>query len=188
MSNFYGQKLPINFKRLMINQNPEISENTGYLAQISELYGKYIENLEDDFSPLRSDLQRLTDFVQRVSPHFYVVTSENDFCGFLTLENIVGNHKYIHSAEVAICMKQKYWGKMALFIAKIFKQYCFKILKITKLKALIYPQNSLVKRLLKKCGFKKEALLKSETIKNNKPQDIEIYVLFNREKGGSNAI
>ncbi|MBO7672581.1 GNAT family N-acetyltransferase [bacterium] len=179
MLNSYGQKSPIKFKRVI---------NTEYLAEISELYNKYIENLEDDFSPLRSSPQKLTDYTIKTSPYFYVILSDNNFCGFIVLENIVGNKNHIHSAEVLICLKRKYWGKTALLAAKIFKQYCFSILKIVKLKALIYPQNSLIKRLLKKCGFKKEALLKSETLKNNKPQDIEIYVLFNKEKGGSNAL
>jgi len=179
MSNFYGQKLPIKFKQIT---------DAEYLSEISKLYNRYIENLEDDFSPLRSSPQKLSDFIEKVRPHFYIILFDNDFCGFIVLENIVGNQQCIHSAEVLICLKRKYWGKTSLFAAKTFRNYCFKILKIKKLKALIYPQNNLVKRLLKKCGFAKEALLKSETVKNNQLQDIEVYTLFNEEKGGSNAI
>ena len=188
MSNFYGQKFPISFNKLIINRDLEIFENIEYLPKILELYKHYANNLEDDFSPYRLSYENFINFLEKISPHFYLVFCKKDFCGFMTLENFVGNDKKLYSAEVTVCLKRKYWGNFALNVAQKFKNYCFSVLKITKLKALIYTQNKLSKNLLYRCGFKKEATLKSETLRNGKPQDIEVYTLFNTNKGGCNAV
>ena len=50
------------------------------------------------------------------------------------------------------------------------------------LKAYVFPQNSRVKTLLKKSGFKKEAVLKAETVKNGELQDIDVYSIIKSEK------
>ena len=42
----------------------------------------------------------------------------------------------------------------------------------------MYPDNYRVKTLLKNAGFVKEALLKNETLRNGKLQDIEVYAVF----------
>lgn len=187
MSNFCGRKLPISFKKIILRQDLGIFENTEYLAEISELYKKFSNNLEDDFSLLGSNIKEFLNFAEKISPHLYAVFYKDNFCGFITLENLTGQDDKIHSAEVSICLKRKYWGNIALYVAKIFKYYCFNVLKITKLKALIYPQNKLVKNLLYKCGFKKEAVLKAETVRNGNLQDIDVYTLFKKE-GGCNAV
>ena len=46
------------------------------------------------------------------------------------------------------------------------------------MKAYIFPQNFKVKTLLKCAGFKKEAVLKAETIKNGVLQDIEVFSII----------
>ena len=188
MLNLCGQRLPLKFKRIILRRDLNICENTEYLPQIFDLYSRYIENLEDDFSPIRKSFDNFLDFVERIFPHFYAVFYGDELCGVIFLENFTGNAENLYGAEVSICMKPKYRGKIALYTAKIFQKYCFDVLKITKLKALIYPQNKPVKRLLNQCGFKKEAVLISETVKNSKPQNIEIYSVFNNSKGGFNAI
>lgn len=188
MLNLCGQRLPLEFKRIILRHDLNICENTEYLPKIFDLYSRYTENLEDDFSPLHKSFENFLDFAEKISPHIYAVFYENNLCGVIFLENFTGDTENLYSAEVSICIKRKYWGKTALYISEIFKKYCFDVLKITKLKALIYPQNKLVKRLLNKCGFKKEAVLISETVKNSKPQNIEIYSVFNNSKGGFNAI
>ena len=188
MSNFCGQKSAISFKRIDFKDISSLYSNIFYLKELYNLYLKYIDNLEDDFSPLRKSFEEFCGFIDKISPYFYIIFIKDEFCGFIFLENIVGKIKYIHSAEVTICIKRKFWGNNALKIAEIFKSYCFNFLKITKLKALIYPQNKTVKRLLRECGFKKEAVLKSETLRKEKLQDIEIYTLLNTVKGGCNAV
>jgi RimJ/RimL family protein N-acetyltransferase len=45
---------------------------------------------------------------------------------------------------------------------------------------LRFCPNFKVKTLLKKSGFKKEAILKAETIKNAKLQDIEVYSIIKK--------
>ena len=51
---------------------------------------------------------------------------------------------------------------------------------LKKIKALVYPDNLRVKTLLKNSGFVKEAVLKNETLRNNKLQDVEVYSVFSQ--------
>lgn len=77
-------------------------------------------------------------------------------------------------------------------MCEIFINYCFQHYGFQKIKALVYPDNSRVKTLLKNAGFVKEALLKSETLRKGQLQDIELYSVFNNKatkiinKGGKN--
>ena len=48
----------------------------------------------------------------------------------------------------------------------------------TKIKAQIYPDNFRIASLLKASGFQYETTLKSETLRNGKPQDIDVYGLY----------
>ena len=47
-----------------------------------------------------------------------------------------------------------------------------------KIKAQIYPFNSRVKNILMYSGFKKDGVLRGETIKNGKLTDVEVYSLL----------
>ena len=45
----------------------------------------------------------------------------------------------------------------------------------------MFPQNFRVKSLLKNVGFKKEAVLKGETLKYGELQDVEVFAVVNGE-------
>ena len=53
-------------------------------------------------------------------------------------------------------------------------------MKILLVSLCFYPENFRVKTLLKSAGFEKEALLKNETLRKGKLQDIEVYSVFNK--------
>ena len=170
------------FDRLVINRETLEFKNLRFLPDVLRLYYKYFRYLEDDFSTLASDnLAKFIDYVEKIGAHFYLVLSEDELCGFFLLERIVGNRKILHSAEVVTCFYPKYWGTFTKYAGAEFAKYCFEILGFLKLKAIIYPQNSRVLPILKACGFKKEALLKGETIKDGLLQDVEIYAVFNTQ-------
>lgn len=178
------QKQLFRFERLVINRQRGIFDNIKYFPQVMRLYIKYMRHLEDDFSPLRERaLEGMVEFIERTSPHFYLVLSGDEVCGFFCLEHLIGNGAKIHSAEVATCFDRKYWGTFTKCAGRIFEDFCFNVLGIYKLKALIYPKNLRVRGILRACGFKKEAELKAETRKDGGLQDIEIYsVINNKEK------
>ncbi len=145
-----------------------------YIESVNHLYNKYIKYLEDDYNE-----DTLAGLICRTNPFFWVIlTSDSSFAGFVYLENITGNRKKLHSAELTTCFHPKFWGVFSKYCAKIFLKKCFDELGLEKIKALVYPQNFRVKTLLKNSGFVKEAELKNETLKNGKPQSIEVYSLF----------
>ena len=156
--------------------------NTEKLSKLFFLYLRYAKYLDDDFANDNRPLYRyFIENVERLSPFFWVINNEqtNDIAGFVYLDNFTGNSEILHAAEVSACFFKKYWGDFTADTGKKFLKICFEELGLKKVKALIYPQNFRVKTLLKKIGFEKEGLLKAETLRNNKLQDIEIYSVIN---------
>lgn len=168
----------INFKKLKINNNNKYFQNIQYLENIYILFTKYQKYLNDDYSNTTDLFDEVINIITRTSPFFWVILKNNEFAGFVYLENIIGNEKHLHSAEITTAFERKFWGKTTKICAKKFIMYCFKKLKFKKLKALIYKENSRTEGILRDCGMKFEALLKGETLKNNKLQDIKIYSII----------
>ena len=149
-------------------------EKPAYFQQALFLYIKYSKFLDDDFA--QNNLTIYDYFLNLIQKTlFFVIVEEETVSGFVYLDNFIGNDKKLHSAELTTCFDKRFWGNYTKTCAKIFLDYCFKIYDFEKIKALVYPENFRVKTLLKSAGFEKEALLKGETLKNNKLQDIEIY-------------
>lgn len=168
------------FERLMINRQTGVFHNIRYFPQVMKLYIKYLRHLEDDFSKFSErSLEGMVELIERVTPHFYLVLREDEVCGFFALEHLIGSARKIHSAEVITCFDRKYWGTFTKYAASAFQDFCFEDLGLVKLIALVYPENSRVKAILRVCGFTREACLKAETRKNGRLQDIEVYSVFN---------
>lgn len=158
-------------------------KNLKYFSQLFKLYLKHIRFLEDDFSPfVDNPFDSMIAYLEKTSPHFYLVLSKDEICGFFVLEDIVGKNDKLYSAYVVTCFDKKYWGTFTKYAGQVFVDFCFNDLGLMKLKAIVYPQNFRVRGILNSCGFKKEALLKAETLKNGKCQDLEVYSLFNSQK------
>lgn len=155
-----------------------VQPRSEHLNFLNHLHQKYNNNLEDDYNQ-----DTIAGLIQRVSPFFWVIITFPDKipAGFVYLDNIKGNRSTIHSCEINTCFSPEFWGNYTKYCAKIFISNCFKKLRPTKIKALVYPQNHRVKAILESSGFKKEAELKSETLKNGKLQDIEIYSVYKKD-------
>jgi RimJ/RimL family protein N-acetyltransferase len=126
--------------------------------------------LADDYST-----KNFVDMVEHISPFFWVITDGGRTAGFVYLENVAGSAESLYKAEINICFARDYWGAYIRECAGLFLEYCFNVLGFRKLKALIYPQNFRVKTLLKQTGFEQEGVLRAETLKDGKPQDVEVY-------------
>jgi len=183
MWNLFMPKQLFRFERLIINRKIGVFQNLKYFPQVLRLYLKYLQFLEDDFSLIVENVFDGTiDFVEKISPHFYLVLNEDEVCGFFCLENFVGKANNLYSAEVVTCFDKKYWGTFTKYAGQSFKDFCFDELALVKLKALVYPQNTRVRAILRECGFSLEAVLKMETLKEGVLQDLEIYSAFNQRK------
>lgn len=170
------------FIKIIINRKKKEFKNIQYLPQIITLYEKFSKFLHDDY--FRTKQESLVDIVinliEKTSPFFWIIEDKknSEFAGFVFLDNWVGNNEHIHSAQVTTCFNPAFWGKYTKKCSKKFINYCFKKYGLKKLKAYIFPQNSRVKMLLKKSGFKKEATLKSETFNAGILQDIDVYSII----------
>lgn len=166
------------FKKLIIKPKEQIYRNLEYIPEIIALFKKYKTYLIDDYAqPFGTE--DIIKYICNINPYFWIITDKLDnFAGFAYLDNWTGNAKHSHCAEVTTCFKKDYWGAFTKICSKKFIKYCFKKYKLKKLKACIFPENKRVIRILKLSGFKKEATLKSETLRNGKLQDIEIYSII----------
>jgi len=167
------------FIKIIINRKRKEFRNIQYLPQIISLYESFSRYLHDDYFLLKqkSSVDAVIDLVEKTSPFFWIIVDKktDKFAGFVFLDNLVGTRDNLHSAEITTSFESAFWGKYTKSCAGKFIKYCFKKYKFKKLKAYVFPQNTKVKMLLKKTGFKKEAVLKAETLKNGELQDIEVY-------------
>lgn len=152
-----------------------------YFEQALFLYTKYSKFLDDDYALNGLSLyEYFYKLILRTLPFFYVFVEDDCVSGFVYLDNIIGGNERLHSAEVTTCFDKRFWGSYTKYCAKLFFEFCFKQYNFVKIKALVYPENFRVKTLLKSAGFEKEALLKNETLRKGKLQDIEVYSVFNK--------
>lgn len=170
------------FIKIVVNRKQKKFLNIGYLPHIIKLYEEFATVLHDDYfiENKKSSVDVIIELIERTSPYFWAILDKEHkrFAGFCFLDNWIGSKNTPHSAEVTTCFEPAFWGKYTKFCAKKFIKFCFKRYKLKKLKAYVFPQNSRVKTLLKKSGFTKESLLKAETVKDGKLQDIEVYSII----------
>lgn len=182
------------FIKIIINRTTNEYKNIQYLPQVITLYERFSRYLHDDYclENGRSIIDFVIALVEKTSPYFWIVLDKKSgkLAGFVFLDNWTGTKNKFHSAEVTTCFKPAYWGAYTKFCAKKFIKYCFKNYKLKKLKAYVFPQNFKVKTFLKKAGFNKEAVLRSETVKNGELQDIEVFAIIKTEnkKGDENEV
>ena len=173
------------FKKILIDKKRQFFLNINYLPQVIILYEKFYKYLNDDYFLCKdkSFTDAVLNAIEHSEPYFWVITTEKDkFAGFVFLDNLVGTKGNLHSAEVTTCILPEFWGKFTKICAKKFIKYCFKKYNLKKIKACIFPQNQRVRAILKQSGFKKEGLLRSETMRSGKLQDVEIFAVINGEK------
>lgn len=172
------------FIKIVINRKKKEFKNIQYLPLIISLYERFARYLHDDYflENEKSSVDAVIDLIEKTSPYFWAIVDKQSskLAGFVFLDNWTGAKNNYHCAEVTTCFDPAFWGSYTKICAKKFIKYCFKKYKFKKLKAYIFIQNFKVKTLLKKAGFKKEALLKAETLKNGKLQDIEVYSIISR--------
>lgn len=170
----------IKFVKIKINRKTKSYKNICFLEDIYLLYKKFDKFLSDDYAN-KDLLEEVIITIELSSPYFWAVLKNNSFAGFVFLENIVGNENKLHSAEVTTCFKKEFWGDFTKKVAKKFARYCFKKLGFKKLKAKVFKENVRAAAILRAAGMKFEAELKTETMKNGKPQDILVYSLIKKD-------
>ncbi|MBR1908476.1 GNAT family N-acetyltransferase [bacterium] len=174
----------VKFAKVIINRNSNEYRNLHFLPDIFKLMVKYERFMFDDYFGINDLADALYHLIESSGRFFWVILNSDteEFMGFAYFDKFIGNENNLHSAEINTCFCRKYWGQPVRDTAKKFIRYCFKKYQFQKIKASVFKENTVVKGLLRSLGFKKEALLKGETFKNNKLQDVEIYSILRREK------
>ncbi len=174
----------IKFAKVIINRNLNEYRNLHFLPDIFKLLVKYERFMFDDYFAEEDLSKALFKLIENSGRFFWVILDgeSNDFMGFAYFDKFVGCENKIHSAELNTCFCRKYWGYPVREAGRKFIKFSFKKYNFQKIKALVFKENVAVKGLLRTLGFKKEACLKGETLKNNRLQDVEIYSILRREK------
>ena len=151
-------------------------EKPAYFEQALFLYAQFTKYLDDDYAlDGRTIYDYFETLIEKTYPFFYLIIENDEVAGIVYLENIIGNSEEYHSAELSTCFNKKYWGDFTKICSILFMNFCFENIGFKKIKVLVYPDNFRTKSLLEFAGFKKEAYLQNETLRNGKLQDVEIY-------------
>lgn len=139
-----------------------------------QCYERYFRYLQDDFAP--ADFY---SFLEKSFPFFWFIEDmNNNYMGFVFLDNFVGNGDTKFSAEVTTCMHPRSWGVFTKYCAKFFFKMCFDTFGLYKITANVFPDNFRVKSLLKSSGFIFEGFMPAATVRAGKVQGIDMYSLY----------
>ncbi len=160
------------FRQLTFNSKASFS-NLHYIGDIIYCYNQYSKYLSDDFAQ-KDGLKTILASM----PYIWAICKiGGEFMGFVLLDNFIGGKDKLFSAEITVCYKMAAWGSFTRYSAKFFLKKCFDELGLYKVKASIYSDNYRVKKLLKSSGFKYITTLPSETLRDGRLQDIDIYAV-----------
>lgn len=146
------------------------------LSFINNCIKNYSKYFQDDFAFIPKNIFEIPKILPN---NFWLILNfYNKPMGFVYLDNFIGKETRLYSAELTTCFAKCAWGDFTKYSAKIFLKKCFDDFGLEKIKAQVYPDNFRVKNLLKICGFTHESTLQKETLRNGKPQNIEVYGLY----------
>ncbi len=168
------------FLPLIADKNTERFENHQYLLSVLQLFNKHRNFLVDDYysDDTIEFITELINFINKLYPHFYVCLKNGEFIGFVYLDNWQGRYNNYHSCEITTCVDRKFWGKDSLKAGKQFLDTVFETYNLHKIKAEVFKDNHRVKNLLNRLGFKQEAVLKNETVKNGQYIDTILFSII----------
>ena len=105
----------------------------------------------------------------------FALTVDGAVVGSVALDPIALRHK----AELGYWLGRKYWGRgMMTQAVNLVVQYGFQQLQLTRIYAYVFPFNKASARVLEKAGFSYEGLLRSNALKDGKPQDDLVYAIL----------
>jgi len=101
----------------------------------------------------------------------FVIDIDGEVAGAIGFDHIKGHH-----ASIGYWLAEKYWGQgIVTQAAKIATKYGFDKLKLVRIYACVYPWNKASMRVLEKCGYKLEGILRKHIKKGNRFIDDYLY-------------
>jgi len=101
--------------------------------------------------------------------------------GMIGLEVINYRHKNV---EIGYWLGKPYWGRGLMTEAvRLVLRVCFRELKLKRVCAHVFPQNTSSMRLLDRCGFTPEGRLRKVMLRRKRWQDAFVYSMLREEYG-----
>jgi ribosomal-protein-alanine N-acetyltransferase len=86
-----------------------------------------------------------------------------------------------YNGEIGYWVTPDHWGKgIATESVRLMVDFAFKVQPVKRIFAEVFSDNSASVRVLEKCNFEKEAVLKNAIIKNGQFQDCYIFAIQNQ--------
>ncbi len=106
---------------------------------------------------------------------YFVIDVHGEFAGFVHLK-LNDNPKSKHSAIIGYGINPKFRGRgLATAATKLVTDYGFKKLKLKRISGLCRTFNKASARVLEKCGYKLEGILKKNKFKDGKYLDDMVW-------------
>lgn len=141
---------------------------------------KIAANLRDAFpSPYApEDAQRFISVCLRQHPYeLFAIEFEGEYVGNIGLHR--QNDVYRKTAELGYFIGEPYWNRgITTRAVNLICEYGFRELDVIKIFSGVFSFNTASQRVLEKCGFTLEAVLKSAVIKNGEICDEYRYAKF----------
>jgi ribosomal-protein-alanine N-acetyltransferase len=130
-------------------------------------------NLRDAFpNPYKlSDAENFKKMIDSQKPKtFFAIDYQDNYAGNISL--VPGVDVYRKSAEIGYFIGEPFWNKGIMTKAvALITDWGFRHLDIVRIHTGIFEFNKASQRVLEKCGYIKEAILKKSICKNNEIYD-----------------
>ena len=142
---------------------------------------KIAMNLRDAFpSPYSvEDAQKFISMCLRQKPYqVFAIEFEGEYVGNIGLHR--QDDVYRKTAELGYFIGEPYWNRgITTRAVNLICEYGFRDMDIIKIFSGVFEYNQPSQRVLVKCGFTREAILKNSVLKNDRIWDEYRYAKFN---------
>jgi [ribosomal protein S5]-alanine N-acetyltransferase len=162
---------------------PWVISDASKLALIAD-NKKIADNLRDIF-PFPYSLKDARDWLNIIlpennPPRFFAITINNLLVGSIGI--VSKTDIYTKNFEIGFFLSENYWGKgIATRAIKAATSYAFSDFDIVRIYAESFSDNTGSRKALEKAGFKLEATLKNNIIKNDIIKDSCIYSVLRED-------
>ena len=166
----------------MVRLRKLLKTDSGDLAQLAN-NRKIADCLRDIFpNPYNEgDAIEFIELCAKEKPQAtFAIEFEDELAGVIGL--VLQADIYSRSAELGYWLGESFWNKgIATKAAQQIIGYAFEELKLIRLYSGVFENNMASRKVLEKCGFMKEGILRKAVVKNNQVMDELRFALINPE-------
>jgi RimJ/RimL family protein N-acetyltransferase len=124
---------------------------------------------------LRAALRWVSRQRELAPPRNLVIAGPDGLCGGVGIERSLVPD-YAHDAELGYWLGRRYWGRgLATAAVAAFLPWAAEVHGLARLTARVFADNPASRRVLEKCGFAREGVLRRAARKHGRELDVLIY-------------